>query len=135
MSAAHAYATETAGYADTRTERAPRPTLYVVRGIAPARASLPFLLVVVLILLGALASSMILNATMADTAFRMHEAQIRLNILNDHIDTVRSQVQDVSAADSLAQRATALGMVPAGAPGVVDLTTGTVSGGTAATQG
>ncbi|MCL3778255.1 hypothetical protein H6X68_11395 [Actinomyces sp. 186855] len=78
---------------------------------------------------------MVLNATMADTAFKMQQAQIRLNILNDHIDTVRSQVQDASAADSLAQRATELGMVPAGAPGVVDLTTGTVSGGSAAKQG
>ncbi|WP_249369919.1 MULTISPECIES: hypothetical protein [unclassified Actinomyces] len=135
MSAAHAYATGTSGYAGTRTESAPRPTLYAVRGLAPARTSLPLILVVILILVAALASSMVLNATMADTAFKMQQAQIRLNILNDHIDTVRSQVQDASAADSLAQRATELGMVPAGAPGVVDLTTGTVSGGSAAKQG
>ncbi|WP_235954423.1 hypothetical protein [Actinomyces faecalis] len=109
-----------------------RPALYVVRGIAPARSTVPFLMVVVLILAGALAASMLLNASMATTAFRMQSAQAELNVVNDHIDTVRSQVQDASAADHLTQRATELGMVPAAAPGVVDLTSSSLSAGQAA---
>lgn len=127
--------TEQTRHAEARSEVVERPALYVVRGIAPARATLPLLLFIVLILVGALVSSMVLNAAMANTAFEMQQAQIRLNVLNDHIDTVRNQVEQVSSADALAQRAAELGMVPAGAPGVVDLSTGTVSGGAAAANG
>lgn len=75
---------------------------------------------------------MVLNAGMADTAFKMHKAQIELNVVNDHIVTVRTELQQASAPGTLAQRASELGMVPAGAPGVVDLNQGTVSGGQAA---
>ena len=109
-----------------------RPSLHVVRGQAPARATLPLLLFVVLILVGALVSSMVLNAAMANTAFEMQQAQIRLNVLNDHIDTVRNQVEQVSSADALALRAAELGMVPASVPGVIDLTDSSLSGGRAA---
>ena len=88
---------------------------------------------VVTILVGALAASMLLNAKMADTAYKMKAAQVELNVLNDHIETVRSDVQEASSPDALASRAAALGMVPAAAPGVVDLSSSTLSGGTAAT--
>lgn len=94
---------------------------------------MPFLLMVVAILVGALAASMFLNAKMADTAYKMKTAQAELNVLNDHIETVRSDVQKASAPDTLASRAAELGMVPAAAPGVVDLPASTLSGGTAAT--
>lgn len=110
-----------------------QPQLRVVRGAAPARSTLPFLLVVVTILVGALAASMLLNARMADTAYKMKAAQTELNVLNDHIETVRSDVQEASSPDALASRAAALGMVPAAAPGVIDLSSSTLSGGTAAT--
>ena len=110
-----------------------QPQLHVVRGVAPARATMPFLLVVVTILVGALAASMLLNARMADTAYKMKAAQTELNVLNDHIETVRSDVQEASSPDALASRAAALGMVPAAAPGVIDLSSSTLSGGTAAT--
>ncbi|WP_303325018.1 hypothetical protein [Actinomyces radicidentis] len=109
-----------------------QPQLYVVRGLAPARSTLPFILLIVAILIGALATSMVLNARMAGTAYKMQKAQIELNVVNDHIDTVQGQVLDESSPEQLAQRAAALGMVPAQAPGVVDLTSSTVSGGTAA---
>ena len=74
-----------------------QPQLHVVRGVAPARATMPFLLVVVAILVGALAASMLLNAKMADTAYKMKAAQTELNVLNDHIETVRSDVQEASS--------------------------------------
>ena len=109
-----------------------RPSLHVVRGQAPARATLPFLLLVVLILAGALVASMVLNARMAETAFRMQGTQAELNVVNDHIDTVRSQVEDAAAPDHLARRAGELGMVPASVPGVIDLTDSSLSGGRAA---
>lgn len=110
----------------------PRTTLYVVRGSAPARSTLPFLIVVLLVLAGALVSSMLLNAAMADTAFKMQRAQVELNVVNDHVDTVRTQLHDAQASDKLASRASELGMVPAAAPGVVDLDSSTASGGSAA---
>ena len=86
----------------------------------------------VLILAGALVASMVLNAQMTETAFRMQGTQAELNIVNDHIDTVRSQVEDAAAPDHLARRAGELGMVPAGVPGVIDLTDSSLSGGRAA---
>lgn len=101
----------------------------MVRSAVPARATVPFLVLVALILAGALVASMVLNAGMADTAFKMHKAQIELNVVNDHIVTVRTELQKSSAPGTLAERASELGMVPAGAPGVVDLSQGTVSGG------
>lgn len=131
----------TAGASTTRARRprqrrelseSEQPQLYVVRGLAPARSTLPFILLIVAILIGALATSMVLNARMADTAYKMQKAQIELNVVNDHIDTVQGQVLDESSPEQLAQRASELGMVPAQAPGVVDLTSSTVSGGTAA---
>lgn len=111
-----------------------RPTLEVVRSIAPARATLPFLLLVVTILAAALVTSMVLNARMAQTAFEMQTMREKLNVINDHIDTVSTQVEDQAAPDHLAQRATELGMVPAGVPGVVDLGAGQVVGGAPAGQ-
>ncbi|CED91211.1 Hypothetical protein AAM4_1379 [Actinomyces succiniciruminis] len=75
---------------------------------------------------------MLLNARMADTAYKMKTAQVELNVLNDHIETVRADVQEASAADTLAARAAELGMVPAAAPGVVDLADSTLAGGSAA---
>lgn len=111
-----------------------RPTVRLVRAAAPARSAVPGLIAVVLLLAVALVASMLLNAAMADTAFKMHEAQIELSTVEDHIDTVRTELQRASAPDALAQRASELGMVPAGAPGVVDLSTGTATPGQRATE-
>ncbi|MDO4899592.1 hypothetical protein [Actinomyces sp.] len=113
-------------------ETSPQPELRVVRGIVPSRRTLPFLVLVVGILACALVSTMLLNARMADTAYKMKTAQVELNVLSDHIETVRADVQEASAADALAARAAELGMVPAAAPGVIDLSNSTLAGGTAA---
>ncbi|WP_127842265.1 hypothetical protein [Actinomyces wuliandei] len=109
-----------------------RPRLRVVTGAAPARTTLPFLALIILVLAGALVASMLLNARMADTAYRMKEAQVELNVLNDHVETLRTDVQEASAPDSLATRASERGMVPAGAPGVVDLERSTLTEGASA---
>jgi len=116
------------------SEAAGRPELRVVRGIVPSRRTLPFLALVIGILACALVSTMLLNARMADTAYKMKAAQVELNVLNDHIETVRADVQEASSADSLAARAAELGMVPAAAPGVVDLSDSTLAGGAAAAE-
>ena len=83
-------------------------------------------------LAGALITSMLLNAKMADTAYRMKEKQIELNVAEDHVETLRTQVQEASAPDALAGRAKELGMVPAAAPGVVDVNKGQLTEGTPA---
>jgi hypothetical protein avisC_00397 len=106
----------------------------VVQGLAASRSTLPFLLGVVFILVAVLVSSMALNAAMADTAYRMQAAQVQLGVANDHVATLADQVQKASSPSSLTQAAQRLGMVPSGAPGVVDLTTSTVSGGTPAAE-
>ena len=108
---------------------APRPQLTVVRAIAPARTTLPFLVLVVLLLVSALLAPMILNAQMARTAYAMQRSQIELNEVEDHTETLRTQVQEASSPGHLAMRAAALGMVPAAAPGDIVLSDGTISGG------
>ena len=55
-------------------------------------------------LAGALITSMLLNAKMADTAYRMKEKQVELNVAEDHVETLRTQVQEASAPDALAGR-------------------------------
>ena len=68
-----------------------RPQLRVVSGASrAASSSLPFLTVIILVLAGALISSMLLNAKMADTAYRMKEKQIELNVAEDHVETLRT---------------------------------------------
>lgn len=111
---------------------ATRPDLRVIRAAAPARGTLPFLAMNILILATALIASMLLNAQMASTAYRMKEVQVEVNIMNDHVETLRTQVQEASAPDALASRASELGMVPAGAPGVVDLGSSRLTSGAAA---
>ena len=64
----------------------------------------------------------------------MQAAQVQLGVANDHVATLADQVQKASSPSSLTQAAQRLGMVPSGAPGVVDLTTSTVSGGTPAAE-
>ena len=117
-----------------RSEATARPRLSVVQGLAASRSTLPFLLGVVFILVAVLVSSMALNAAMADTAYRMQAAQVQLGVANDHVATLADQVQKASSPSSLTQAAQRLGMVPSGAPGVVDLTTSIVSGGTPAAE-
>ena len=104
-----------------------RPQLRVVSGASrAASSSLPFLTVIILVLAGALITSMLLNA------YRMKEKQIELNVAEDHVETLRTQVQEASAPDALAGRAKELGMVPAAAPGVVDVNKGQLTEGTPA---
>ena len=110
-----------------------RPQLRVVSGASrAASSSLPFLTLIIFVLAGALITSMLLNAKMADTAYRMKEKQVELNVAEDHVETLRTQVQEASAPDALATRAKELGMVPAAAPGVVDVDKGQLTEGTPA---
>ena len=72
-----------------------RPQLRVISGASTATSSsLPFLTLIILVLAGALIASMLLNAKMADTAYRMKEKQVELNVAEDHVETLRTQVQE-----------------------------------------
>ena len=130
--AANRSAAAGASTGSARAQASTRPNLRVIRAAAPARSTLPFLAMNILILAGALIASMLLNAQMASTAYRMKEVQVEVNIMNDHVETLRTEVQEASAPDTLATKASELGMVPAGAPGVVDLNSSQLTNGTAA---
>ena len=68
-----------------------RPQLRVISGASTATSSsLPFLTLIILVLAGALIASMLLNAKMADTAYRMKEKQVELNVAEDHVETLRT---------------------------------------------
>ncbi|WP_067782920.1 hypothetical protein [Actinomyces vulturis] len=109
-----------------------KPNLTVVRAVAPGKRALPVYALMVVMMLVALVVPMVLNAKMAETAYNMHQAQIELAELQDHNETLRTQVQRASTPEALRSRAAALGMVPAGIPGVVDISRRQVDGGEAA---
>ena len=124
---------QASGSTGTEAGSVSRPQLRVISGASTATSSsLPFLTLIILVLAGALIASMLLNAKMADTAYRMKEKQVELNVAEDHVETLRTQVQEASAPDALADRAKDLGMVPAAAPGVVDVDKGQLTEGTPA---
>lgn len=109
-----------------------RASLSVVRAIVPARSVFPFFMTIVALLLIAVLAPMALNVQMAKNAYLMHNAETELAILNDHTETLRTQVQQDSSPTALEQAAKSLGMVPSGIAGVIQLKQGSIVDGDAA---
>lgn len=116
----------------TQTREAQRPELHIVAALAPQKNNLPFLVLIATIFLSAFLVQLVVNAQMVSTAYAMQEKQIELNELQDHTETLQTQVERASSPETLAQRAEELGMVRAQAPGAICLEDGTITGGEAA---
>ncbi|WP_194949088.1 hypothetical protein [Actinomyces trachealis] len=107
----------------------PRPTLSVVRGLNQVRSNLPFLGLVVLLLLGALALALVLNAMMARTAGELQRARESASEVREASMVLQTKLDQRSSSVELSTRAQKMGMVPAGIPGVVDLKASSVTAG------
>lgn len=114
----------------SRTSSQPswRPRLRIVRAPANARSRLPFLLLCVSILGGAMLGALALNTSMATTAYTIRERQIELAQLTQSEQALAEQVEQLASPPELAAAASRLGMVPAEGLSYIHLEDGTITG-------
>lgn len=105
-----------------------RPRLKLVRAPAQARSRLPFLLLCVAILGGALLGALALNTSMAITAYTITDRQVELAQLSQTEQQLQTQLEQISSPTVLAQAADKLGMVPAEGLSYITLEDGTITG-------
>lgn len=110
-------------------QQSPRPSyLRLVAARRSSAAKAPFVVVVVLILVTGLLGLLALNTVLAQDAFRLHALQVSSRVLADREQALQRQVADLQSPQSLAARATRLGMVPGGPPAFLVLPEGKVLG-------
>lgn len=105
-----------------------RPRLRIVRAPAPARSRMPFLLLCLAILGGAMLGALALNTAMATTAYQVADRQMELAQLTQTEQALTSQVEGMNSPTQLAAAASRLGMVPAEGLSYINLETGTITG-------
>ena len=110
-------------------QQSPRPAyLRLVAARRSSAAKTPFVVVVVLILVTGLLGLLALNTVLAQDAFRLHSLQVSSRVLADREQALQRQVADLQSPQSLAARATRLGMVQGGPPAFLRLSDGKVLG-------
>jgi len=110
-------------------QQTPRPAyLRLVAARRSSAAKTPFVVVVVLILVTGLLGLLALNTVLAQDAFRLHSLQVSSRVLADREQALQRQVADLQSPQSLAARATRLGMVQGGPPAFLRLSDGKVLG-------
>lgn len=104
------------------------PRLKVVRAPARQRARAPFVLLCVGILSSALLGALLLNTSMAQTSFDIHDRQVELARLTEQQQDLAQDLAVAASPGSLAVRAREAGMVPASPPAFVRLSDGAIIG-------
>lgn len=110
----------------TRRREAPRPVLTVVPAAAPSHGGM--LIVCAGLLLSGLLGLLLLNMSMAEGSFRVHELQRSAGELADAEAALEQSITAVSAPAALAEQASRMGMVPAASPAFLDLRSGDILG-------
>ncbi|GAB2549578.1 hypothetical protein [Brachybacterium huguangmaarense] len=134
-SAARGAARATAPSPSAPAARATAPRLTVVARPQPRRSPVPFALLCTLIIVGTLVAVLSLNISMSDTSYEMTRLQVQANRLDEEHQSLVEENERLSTPQELEQRARSIGMVPAPAPGYVDLASGTVIGDPVAAPG
>ena len=106
------------------------PTRRQLKVVAPAelQGNGLFLALCVVLLLGGFVGVLMLNTAMAKGSYTMRDLQQRSDQLADTQDSLRQTLDGLSGPGPLAQRARALGMVPAATPAFLRLSDGKVLG-------
>lgn len=112
----------------TAEPAAPRPRLRVVRAPAHARTRVPFVVLCMAILVGALLGALVLNTTMAQGEYERYALQTRLAQSAQSQQQMRGDLEELAAPAQLAAAAGALGMVPTTTGGYLRLEDGVVLG-------
>ncbi|WP_061960371.1 hypothetical protein [Demequina flava] len=100
---------------------APRRHLHAVAAPEQARSLAPFAITCVLIILGAMASVLLINTQMTEGAFERRDLKIEIATLHQERAALVSELESFSAPRYLASAADELGMVPAEARGFVSI--------------
>ncbi len=107
----------------------PAPRLRVVRPPAQARTHVPFVVICMAILVGALLSALVLNTQMARGSYAKHDMGVELAELAQQQQELASSIEAHRSPAQLAAQAAALGMQPASGTAWLRLSDGTVQGG------
>ncbi|MPV49525.1 MULTISPECIES: septum formation initiator family protein [unclassified Pseudactinotalea] len=105
-----------------------RPKLRLVHAPAAARSRVPFFLLCITILGGAMLVALMLNTSMAATAYDIHSTEVELARLSQTNQELATEVDELSAPARLARRATELGMVRSAEVSFIRLADGSVVG-------
>ncbi|WP_315095804.1 hypothetical protein [uncultured Cellulomonas sp.] len=111
-----------------RPATAPAPRLRVVRAPEHARTRVPFILACMGVLAGALLSALLLNTSMAASAYAKYDLSNELGRLNQDAMGLTAALDAKASPTQLAAAATALGMVPTNGTGWLRLADGSVQG-------
>ncbi|HEY8717286.1 hypothetical protein [Pengzhenrongella sp.] len=108
--------------------RAPVPRLRLVRAPLQTRTRVPFVLLCIAILVGALLGALVLNTSMARGSYQAHELQGQLAQLARGDQGLNAQLLAHKAPAALAKSARDLGMVPVPELAFLRLSDGAVLG-------
>ncbi|HVF19956.1 MAG TPA: hypothetical protein VNA14_06915 [Mycobacteriales bacterium] len=92
----------------------------------PARA--PFVLLSLVVVLLGLLGLLVLNTVLAQDSFRRHDLERELALLSEREAALSRDVAALESPERLAQVATQMGLVPAGAPAFIRLSDGALVG-------
>jgi hypothetical protein len=102
-----------------------------LRAVPPAALPVPrapFVILVLTLLGGGLVALLLLNTSINENAFRLHDLQMRQQALDLHEDLSRRDVERLEAPGTLIAAARRMGLVPAGSPAFIRLSDGKVLG-------
>ncbi len=105
-----------------------RSPLRVVRPPSPERGRTLFAACCLSLLIGGLLALLMVNTSLGQGSFRLHELQATTGQLGDREQALQQDVDRQASPERLARRAGALGMVPAGTPAFLRLADGRVFG-------
>ncbi|WP_262851903.1 septum formation initiator family protein [Mumia quercus] len=111
-----------------RPPQQPRRNLRVVPARRPSSPRAPFVLLVVTLLAGGLIGLLLLNTSMQNGAFELAELEKKAETLQSERAQLALEVEQRSTPAALADRASALGMVPNVNPVFLRLKDGSVVG-------
>jgi hypothetical protein len=105
-----------------------RSTLRVVRPPSPEGGRTLFAACCLALLVGGLLVLLMVNTSLGQGSFKLHELQGATGELTDQQQALRQDVDLRASPERLAQRARALGMVPSGTPAFLRLADGKIFG-------
>ncbi len=114
--------------APVRPAPQPRRTLHVVQSRRVGSPRAPFVMLVVTLLASGLVGLLLLNTSMQNGAFELAELEKKAEALQSQRAQLALEVEERATPAALAERASALGMVPNASPVFLRLPDGEVIG-------
>ena len=107
------------------------PSLSVVEGSKGhlRQALIPVMVAALVLFVATVVVPLVLNTTMASLSYEIRDQRIETAQTQARIESLETQLLMLDSTDHLRKEARAIGLVPAGAIGVISLEEGTVTGG------